>query len=185
MTTNKYKGKYRNESTRLQNWNYAWDAAYFITICTQNREHYFGEIQNGKMNISAAGSIAFVLWYEIKNHAKNIEFGEFVVMPNHVHGILILDGNDGTTDTVGTTHALSLPPPSNDDKTIGNRRFQNQGKNTISSIIGSYKSGVTKYCNRLDLPFAWQTRFYDHIIRNEDAFHRISNYIMNNPSNWS
>jgi len=70
-----------------------WSGAYFITICTQNRECYFGEIKNKKMILSPTGAIADVLWYEIKNHVKNIELGEFVVMPNHIHGILILNGN--------------------------------------------------------------------------------------------
>ena len=167
------------KSPRLQNWDYGRDAAYFITICTKNREHYFGEIQNGKMIVSPAGAIAHVLWYEIKNHAKNIELGEFVVMPNHVHGILILDGNDGAT-AVGTTHALSLPSA----PTPGQQRFQNQGKNTVSSIIGSYKSAVTKFCNQLNLPSGWQIRFHDHIIRNDASFKRISEYIKNNPGNW-
>jgi hypothetical protein len=89
----KFKGKYRTESARLQGWDYGCDAAYFITICTKNREPYFGSIKNGKMQVSSVGAIAYVLWFEITNHAKNIELGEFVVMPNHVHGILILDGN--------------------------------------------------------------------------------------------
>jgi len=192
----KFMGKYRNESARLQSWDYGSNAAYFITLCTKDREHFFGEISNKKLQISPAGAIAHVLWFEIKNHAKNIELGEFVVMPNHIHGVLILNGNvrtiptvektpeivGVTTEIVGTTHALSqrlaLPP------TPGQQRFQNQGKNTISSIVGSYKSAVTKYCNRLNLPFAWQARFYDHIIRNERSFHMISNYIKNNPSKW-
>ena len=169
----KFKGKYRSESARKQDWDYGSDAAYFITICTKDRQHFFGEIEKGKIQISPAGAIADVLWFEIKNHAKNIELGEYVVMPNHVHGILILNGNN----VVGTTHALSLPTP-------GQQRFQNQGNNTISSIIGSYKSAVTKSCNRLGLPFAWQTRFHDHIIRNDESFQRISEYIKNNPVNW-
>lgn len=80
----RFRGKYRNESIRLKNWDYARDAAYFITICTKNREHIFGEIQNAKMQISPAGAIAHVLWYEIKNHAKNLELGEFVVMQSAV-----------------------------------------------------------------------------------------------------
>lgn len=202
----KYKGKYRSESARLQTWDYGKDAAYFITICTHDRIHFFGEIKNGRMQYSPAGAIAFVLWNEIKNHAKNVEFGEFVIMPNHVHGILILDGNElYTTQTAGaaisgagrivrTGHALSQPgappqpgapsSPSAPPKTIGQQRFQNQGKNTISSIVGSYKSAVTKYCNLLNLPFGWQTRFHDHIIRDEKSFQRISEYIINNPINW-
>ncbi|WP_296700807.1 transposase [Algoriphagus sp.] len=182
------------KSPRLASWDYGTEASYFITICTKNREHFFGKIINKKMQLSQAGAIASVFWFEIKNHAKNIDLGEFVVMPNHIHGILILKGNEddndvGTTqnpnidDVVGTTHALSLPsktalslPPPN--------RFQNQGKNTVSSIVGSYKSAVTKYCNLLEFPMGWQSRFFDHIIRNEDSFHRISQYIQNNPANW-
>jgi putative transposase len=199
--TDKFKGKYRNESARLQNWDYGWDAPYFITICTKDRVHHFGEIENNKMKLSHQGVIADLLWYEIKNHAKNVILGEFVVMPNHIHGILIIDGNDaahdvgtgrtiGTGHDVGTGHALSLPsnalslPPQQPEKTIGQQRYQNQGQNTLSSIIGSYKSAVTKHCNRLGLEFAWQTRFHDHIIRNDESFQRISEYIKNNPANW-
>lgn len=90
----KFQNKFRNESARAQWWNYQWDGAYFITICTHNREHYFGKIESGKMNLSPIGVIADILWYEIKNRAKNIELGEFVIMPNHIHGILILSGNN-------------------------------------------------------------------------------------------
>ena len=109
--SDKYKGNYRNESTRLQNWDYGWIARYFIPICTKNREYFFGEIENGKMILSHQVVIVDILWHEIKNHAKNIELGEFVVMPNHVYGILIIQGNDvraGNDVAVGTTHALSL-----------------------------------------------------------------------------
>ena len=184
--SDKFKGKFRNESARLQNWDYGWNAAYFVTICTKDRAHFFGEIQNGTMRYSPAGAVAYVLWQEIKNHAINIELGEFVIMPNHVHGIIIIDQKNA--DTVGTTLALSLqpPPPENEPpQTIGKQRFQNQGKNTLSSIIGSYKSAVTKYCNRLGLPCGWQPRFHDHIIRDDQSLQRISAYIQNNPSSWN
>lgn len=169
--SDKFKGKYRNSTFRWQNWNYGKDGSYFITICTKNREHFFGEIENNKMMVSPAGAIAHVLWFQIKQHAKNIELGEFVVMPNHVHGILILNGNDA----VGPGHALALH---------ANPRYQNIGKNTISSIIGSYKSAVTKFCNQLELPFGWQSLFHDHVIRNDASFQSISEYIRNNPANW-
>lgn len=165
------------KSPRLASWDYGTEASYFITICCKNREHFFGEIIKNKMQLTPAGAIASVFWHEIKNHAKNIELGEFVVMPNHIHGILIL--ND-----VGTTHALSLQPNSALSLQPSSNRFQNQRKNTVSSIVGSYKSAVTKYCNLLGLPMGWQSRFHDHIIRNEDSFHRISQYIRNNPANW-
>ena len=98
----------------MQKWDYSWNAAYFITICTANRENYFGEIENQKMKLSHAGVLADVFWHEIKNHAQNIELDEYIVMPNHVHGIIILKGNDkfksdnASSINVETRHALSL-----------------------------------------------------------------------------
>ncbi len=224
MENEKFKNKFRIASTRLQHWDYANEGAYYITICTKDRIHYFGEIKNGVMHYSPVGVIANVLWFEIKNHAKNVELGEFTVMPNHIHGIIILqNGNTivGDTDSpdgagnidvdpdppVETRHALSLRSdsesdsnsdpnpgpgpgtdphhPSNDQpQTPGQQRFQNQGKNTISSIVGGYKSSVTKHANRLGLDFGWQPRFYDNIIRDAESFDNISNYIQKNAENW-
>jgi len=184
--TNLYQGKYRIPSARWQHWDYGSDAAYFITVCTKNREHYFGEIENGKMCLSHIGILADVFWHEIKNHSKNVELDSFVVMPNHIHGILILDGNNNDGNAVETTHALSpqqqSPQPTNG--TIGHQRFQNQGKNTVSSIIGSYKSAISKHANRLGLIIDWQSRFYEHIIRDDAEYSRIAEYIEANISNW-
>ena len=89
--SDKFQNKYRIASTRLQNWDYRWNVPYFVTICTQNREHYFGEIINHKMHLSKQGVLAHVFWYEIKNHAENIDLDEFIVMPNHIHGIVIFE----------------------------------------------------------------------------------------------
>ncbi len=182
--SDKFKGKYRNESTRLQNWDYSSNAAYFITICTKDREHFFGEIKNEKMQVSPVGTIAHVLWFEIKNHAKNIELGEFVVMPNHVHGILILNGKIAVG---GRDVACNVPTETESTNHLKNEQMAaiSPKPNTVSSIIRSYKSAVTKYCNQLELPFAWQPRYHDHIIRNNASFQRISEYIINNPKNWS
>jgi len=94
----KFKGKYRNGTARLPSWDYGSDGAYFITICTKDREHHFGKIENDKMHYSPAGALAYAFWDEIRNHTKNLVLGEFVVMPNHIHGILILDGNGAATD---------------------------------------------------------------------------------------
>ncbi len=184
----KFQNKYRATSIRLQFWDYRWAGAYFITICTHHKKHFFGEIEQGVLNYSAAGAIADVLWYEIKNHHTGIDLGGFVVMPNHIHGILILHANDDldasseivddTTELASTQtgHALSL---------LGQSRFQNIGKKSVSSIIGGYKSAVTKHTKRLHLPFAWQPRFYEHIIRDELDYERVAQYIENNPQNWT
>jgi len=89
--SDKFKGKYRIKSTRLPNWDYGKDAVYFVSICTQNREHYFGEITNGVMQLSEIGKMANKYWLEISEHFPFVELDEFVVMPNHVHGIIIIN----------------------------------------------------------------------------------------------
>ncbi len=142
--------------------------------------------------------IADVLWHEIPNHSKNVELGSYVVMPNHIHGILILAENVNAGNiTIETEHALSHDllsdalsadapnsKSSSPTKTIGQSRFQNIGKNSLSSIVGSYKSAVTKHAKRLRIDFAWQPRFHDHIIRTDKAYQRITDYIDTNAENW-
>jgi putative transposase len=181
----KFQNKYRIPSARAPWWDYGTAGAYFITICTQKRQHYFGEIVDGKMNLSNCGVLADIFWHEIPHHSQNVELGVFTVMPNHIHGILILNENSIIPDSVSdfatatdvqTGHALSLP---------GHQRYQNQGKNTVSSIIGSYKSAVTKHANRMGFDNGWQTRFHDHIIRNDQEYQRINDYIESNVDKWS
>lgn len=191
----KFQNKYRIPSARLPNWDYRNDGAYFITICTQNREHYFGDIINGEMQLSGVGILADVFWHEIKNHAKNVELGEYTIMPNHVHGILILNGNDNgvggdTTDTVETLHATSLQTQQTQQQTPSsppkNQTMANISpkSGSASTIIRSYKSAVSKHAHRLGFAMEWQERFHDHIIRDIDEYLRISEYIKNNPRNW-
>ncbi len=235
----KFKGKYRIPSARLANWDYANDGAYFITICTANRQHFFGECIDGKMKLTTAGIIVQGLWYDIPNHSPTVELGEFVVMPNHIHGILILDksnvetlpatsNNDGDNNnnnktiindnnkTIINDDDKTLPATSeNDDdnndnhKTIindDNNKTINDNTKTlratslpniffseispksgsVSRILGSYKSSCTRHINLAfpDLNFGWQARFWDNIIRNDQSFENISDYIVNNPKNW-
>jgi putative transposase len=188
----KYQNKYRIPSAGLQTWDYASNGAYFITICTAKRQHYFGQIINGKMELSDQGEMAHRYWLEIPDHFSFVVLYEFVVMPNHVHGIIIIDHpenfrcDDRIVASVEAGHALSLQsqPKQYEQSKQTHSRFRNQGKNTISAMVGSYKSVVTKYCNENKLPFGWQSRFHDHIIRDNDEFHRIKNYIVNNPANW-
>ncbi len=184
MSSNLFLGKYRNDSFRKPFWDYRNDGAYFITICTKDNEHFFDEIKEGKMNLSPMGVIAYILWQEIKNHTENCRLGEFVVMPNHIHGILILENNGPSTDVACNVrtgecnaHTDALP----------NSEFMAQispKSTSISTIIRSYKSAVTKYANHLEYPFAWHKLFYDHVIRTDASFDRISTYIQNNPKNW-
>ena len=180
----KFKGKYRIPSTRLQSWDYGSNGIYFITICTDKRRHFFGEVINDKMILSHVGILADVLWYEIKNHAKNVELGEFVVMPNHIHGILILDDPNYHGRDKACLVSTECVIPNHKINPIGEQRFQNQGKNTVSSIVGGYKAAVTKHARRLGFDFAWQSRFHDHIIRDQQSYLRIADYVIHNPQHW-
>lgn len=157
----KFKNKYRIPSARLPDWDYGNNAWYYVTICTKHRHEFFGEVIDHKMNLNCMGRIANQCWINIPKHFKFIHPGKYVIMPDHVHGIIEIDKTDDiiksthieTTHPVETTHALPSPKKS---------RFRNQGKNTLSSIIGSYKSAVTKLINRecienrtFDKKFAW------------------------------
>ena len=198
---------HHRRSIRLKEYDYSQEGLYFVTICVQKHENMFGEIIEEKMCLSPIGIIADVLWYEIKNHAQNIELHEFVVMPNHIHGIIEIVG--GTVETthvgamhVGVTHALPLQQqqtqqPQNENivravrathalpQSLPQSRFQNQGKNTLSSIVGSYKSAVSKHAHRLGFAeFAWQRNYHENIIRNANDYALIEQYINNNPVNW-
>jgi REP element-mobilizing transposase RayT len=198
---NKFNNKYRIPSARAQWWDYRRAGAYFITICTQNRVHYFGEIENGQMRLSGMGVIADVLWHEIPHHSPLVKLGAFVVMPNPIHGILVLtepapvvDDGGGDVDrdvasrrdvacnvSTTTTGAATTPPTTAKNEFMSNISPKS---NSISAIVRSYKSAVTKHAHRLGFDFAWQTRFHDHIIRNDESFENISHYIINNPANW-
>ena len=147
------------------------------------------------MKLSKIGEYATECWMNIPNHFPHFHLDEFVVMPNHIHGIVLIEKPfiDNSRDSifVETRHALSLRQPNSEKsqqlETISKPRhfrFRNQGKNTISAMVGSFKSAVTKLCNESQLPFGWQSRFHDHIIRDKDEFCRIKNYIINNPANW-
>lgn len=198
MSADKFQNKYRIPSARHPNWDYGANAIYFITICTKNRQYFLGECKEDKMKLSTAGAIVQGFWYEIPKHFPFVDLGEFIVMPNHIHGILILNKNsiENKSDTkVETGHCpvstrddelpLKTEPPNdliNKNKT--HFRFRNQGKNTVSSIIGSFKSICTKHIHKIIPDFEWQTRFWDNIIREDSAFNTISQYIINNPLTW-
>ena len=175
--SNKFRGKYKIESTRLKHWDYSSNGTYFITICTKNRERFLGEIVGGEMQLSEIGKIVQKYWLEIPDHFSFIVLDNFIIMPNHVHGIVVIDNanNVETRQCLVSTSGM---------KTIN--RFQNQGKHTISSIIGAYKSICTKTINKIQnkIFFGWQSSFYDHIIRSENELSRIREYIVNNPIKW-
>lgn len=195
----KFKNKYRIESIRLPSWDYGSNGRYFITICTKNRINFFGFIKNGIMNLNEIGKIADGYWLEIPNHFNCVSLGNHIVMPNHIHGIIIINKPKTTVETghcpVSTPMPIPIPTPmpipmptptitpANNENSI-HFRFRNQGKNTLSSIVGSFKSITTRTVKKTHPDFDWQARFHDHIIRSQHEFVIISRYIKNNPANW-
>lgn len=171
----RYKNKYRISSTRLQTWNYANEGAYFITICTKNRKHFFGEIIEGKMILNEIGRLTEIEWaktIEIRQD-MNLELGAFVVMPNHFHAIVIIKENEFNNSN--NNDGMSNKPQN---------QFGSQSKN-LAAIIRGFKSAVTAQARKLgNSEFAWQTLYHDHIIRNNQSFENIQNYILNNPEKW-
>lgn len=159
-------------SIRLKGYDYARPGAYFVTICTQNRVCLFGDVVNGKMRLNDTGDIVRQCWLDMPAHCSTAVLDEFVVMPNHIHGVIVLGDAP-----VGATHASPLPT-----------RPRGPRRQSIASIVGSFKSAVTKRLNeRRGTPGAsvWQRNYYEHIIRDDAAWQRIREYIANNPLQWA
>jgi REP element-mobilizing transposase RayT len=171
----KFKNKYRVKSARLQDWDYGSNAGYFVTVCVADRACHFGDVLNGKMQLSALGLWAEKCWLEIPDHFPFVVLDGFVAMPNHVHGILFIDKPVETQNVVETQNIASLP---------GNRNAFGPQSQNLASIIRGYKIGVTKYAKSNQLNFAWQPRFHEHVIRNQESYLRITEYIQNNPLQW-
>ena len=156
---------------RKQDADYSAEGWYFITICTKEMECFFGEIDKGVFHANEIGKQANTFWKEIPEHFPMVELGEFIIMPNHIHGIIGI-----VRPSVRTCHGMS--PHKN--------QFSKPIPGSISTIIGQFKSTLTRWCRTNEFyHFAWQSRFYDHIIRNDASFDRITEYIKNNPANWN
>lgn len=199
----KFQQKYRIPSARLKGYDYGSNGLYFVTICTHQRIHYFGEIvetrdcaskntgnvemhncasdsnnetgnhsslphdvethNRASLRATQMGLLARQYWNEIPQHYPFVELDEFVVMPNHIHGILFFNRPDKIDWT--------------------ENKFGAQSRN-LAAVIRGFKSSLKRYANENNLEFAWQSRFHDSIIKNEEALRNIREYIINNPINW-
>lgn len=192
---------HHRRSIRLKNYDYAGKGLYFITLCTAQRKNLFGQIINGELFLNPLGEIAKEEWAKTPEIRDNISLGEFIIMPNHMHGIISID--------------YQIRKPGKDE--IGKFHYPSQ---TIGAIIRGYKGATTRRIHQLireikegrtgewlldraagdrtgELQFAptaaallsgegsiWHRNYYEKIIRNERAYRNISNYIINNPANW-
>lgn len=180
----KYQNRYRISSARLRNWDYGNSAAYFITICTKNREHYFGNIINAKMQLSEIGRIVESEWLKAfkMRPDMNLIMDEYIIMPNHFHAIIII-GNNKYNSNIDKKRKNAMHRRDAMHCVSAKNKFGPQSKN-LASVIRGFKIGVTKNARQINPDFAWQSRYHDHIIRNDKSFKRIQDYIINNPKNW-
>ena len=186
---NKYNPKiHHRRSIRLKGYDYSQAGLYFITICVQNRACLFGEIKNGQMILNDAGKMMEAEWLNLKDRFPNIELNEFVTMPNHFHGILqIVGANDGGGQPQGiaptiapTGEPTTAPTGEPSAKTIGDMMDAFKSITTVAYIRGVKTLGWQPFDGKL-----LQRNYYEHIIRDEKAYHNISNYIINNPAKWA
>lgn len=181
---------------RWENWDYAQPGAYFVTICVQNMEWLLGTVCDGKMDLNEWGKIAEQCWIQIPEHFAMVRIGEFVVMPNHLHGIIYIDLNMDDGNSVGNAYMRSETGFGTPDVTrnacMRSLRENREPEQPIVKnfglfrIIQQYKSAVSREINRTNssLYFQWQKSFHDRVVRDEDELNRIRWYIINNPQNW-
>jgi REP element-mobilizing transposase RayT len=156
------------ESIRKWNWNYSAPGFYFITICTKDKRLYFGRVEKEAMKVSEIGALADTFWKEIPSHHKDVELDEFIVMPNHVHGIIRICGPEPDLKLLSRAKKPLLSPP----------------RGSLGVIARSYKAAVTHWCKEKSVPFGWQPRYHDRIIRSPKALAAVRQYIRDNPKNW-
>jgi putative transposase len=169
--------KHGRRSTRLKDYDYSREGAYFITICAQNRKSFFGEIIEGEMLLNDAGSMIREWWLRLSDKCQLVETDEYVIMPNHLHGIVLIVGADQRV----------RPPKNNEGEHVGSPL-----RPSLSQVIQWFKTMTTndyiKGVKNKGWPAfegrLWQRNYYDHIIRNESELNQIRRYIIDNPEAW-
>ena len=170
---------------RLAGYDYSKNGYYFVTVCTKNKIDFFGKIRNGIMGLNEIGCVVAKCWQEILEHFKNVKLDEWQIMPNHFHGILVIDKPDDdfglfrkpVWNTVGDADLRPLQT---------HMPVMDRTKMLLPKIIHGFKSSVTRFIRRRNIhtSFGWQRSYYDHIIRNEKSLNHICEYIQYNPLKW-
>ena len=162
-------------SIRLTGYDYAQNGCYFLTICTRNRECLFGEIQNAEMFLSNIGEKVNDCWQEIPNHFPQIVLHDYVIMPNHIHGIIEINNIDVIESNIGGIVGANNYSPLRTPQSRPNGTSR-----TVGSVVRGFKIGVAK-----QVGFSpWQRNYYEHIIRNGESYNTIVQYMAQNPMKW-
>ncbi|MBS3915786.1 MAG: transposase [Bacteroidetes bacterium] len=160
---NLYLNKYRRESLRRKNWDYGKICTYFITLCTHNKISFFGEKINGQIELTRVGEIARTIWFSIPDHHPHITLDDLVIMPDYIHGILRLNAN--------------IPHSTKESS----KRFQNPGKGSLPTVVGLYKSSVSRESRKINPDFKWQSDYWEVIVKDYNHLKNIRDYIHKNP----
>ncbi len=187
------KDLHHRKSIRLRGYDYSQPGAYFITICTHQRQQLFGAIVDGAMILNAAGMLADSMWRELAEHYPSVALGDHIVMPNHLHGIVHV-GAPLAAPHYGLAYSCDIAlrnytATHNAVNRMNDATEQGAASSvpTLGKILRRYKSisatAINRHLNRQSLPM-WQRNYYEHIIRNESAYQNISEYIRNNPQQW-
>ena len=183
--------KHHRRSIRLKGYDYSQAGAYFVTIVAWQREMLFGEIVDGEMNLNRYGQIVLNAWMDLQNHCRHVELGAFVIMPNHVHGIIILnDGRRGGSPMTGRTILSNESRAGTEPLPTEQTRPYNpiKPRHGLPEIVRAFKSFSARRINTLrrteGIP-VWQRNYYEHIIRNEPEMDRITRYIESNRLRWA
>ena len=163
-------------SLRLKGYDYAQAGAYFVTICTQGRVCLFGEVVDGEMRLNAAGAVVDAEWHGLPRRFPGVQTDAFVVMPNHVHGIIHVGAR-----FIAPEFVSSIQTGVADYDTGAMNRAP-----TVGDIVRAFKAVTTRRIRQHGMAnFGWQRNYYEHIIRNEASLDGIRAYIVNNPLQWA
>lgn len=195
--------RHHRRSIRLRGYDYAQAGAYFVTLCTQDRACLFGDVVDGAMRLTDAGAIVDDVWRAIPDHFPGVRVDEYVIMPNHVHGVLVFNVDVDDATVVGATHASPLPGTHADTVVGGDddapdvpamctpiesARPRGPSRRSLGAVVGTFKSAATKRINEhRGTPGAsvWQRNYYEHIVRHEEDLVRIRQYIRDKPAQWA
>jgi putative transposase len=174
--------KHHRRSIRLPNYDYSQSGAYYITIVNWHRECLFGDVVDGEVVLSKFGLVAKQQWENLPNRFPNIILGAFVIMPNHMHGVIVIMTGRGTAGNLNDHDGeFSRRAPTHE-------QYQKPVKGSIPTMVRSYKSSVSYRINLMrgtqDIP-VWQRNYYEHIIRNERDLQNKTDYIEANPMLWA
>jgi REP element-mobilizing transposase RayT len=170
---------HKRRSIRLKEYDYSLPGEYFVTINVYDKQCLFGNFEDVDMKLSPQGKIAQQCWLDIPKHFKNVELDEYVIMPNHIHGILVLC----ESTVVGVEY---IQPLQEDIQLLRElqKTYQHIVPNSIPSIIRSFKAAVTRECKKTGFNFGWQRNYYEHVIRSEKDLQNVRDYITSNPLGW-